>query len=230
MVYLAFNPKSIRYFFRCLIIFYLTSFTFGGVSFALLYFIDSKQTFFQNGLLIGIYPMKMILAGGILGFIIITTAFKNIKNKISKNDTFCELEIQFNIESIKTRAIIDTGNFLKDPISKIPVIIVEKNLLTEILPGEILNNLKEIIEGKMEIPSNYMAKIRLIPFKSIGKDNGLLLGIKADKMIVNYQDKKIKCDNVIIGIYNGELSKTNKYGALIGLDIIEKNCEEQKCL
>lgn len=174
--------------------------------------------------------MKMILAGGILGFIIITTAFKNIKNKISKNDTFCELEIQFNIESIKTRAIIDTGNFLKDPISKIPVIIVEKNLLTEILPGEILNNLKEIIEGKMEIPSNYMAKIRLIPFKSIGKDNGLLLGIKADKMIVNYQDKKIKCDNVIIGIYNGELSKTNKYGALIGLDIIEKNCEEQKCL
>lgn len=228
MVYLAFNPKSIRYFFRCLIIFYLTSFTFGGVSFALLYFIDSKQTFFQNGLLIGIYPMKMILAGGILGFIIITTAFKNIKNKISKNDTFCELEIQFNIESIKTRAIIDTGNFLKDPISKIPVIIVEKNLLTEILPGEILNNLKEIIEGKMEIPSKYMAKIRLIPFKSIGKDNGLLLGIKADKMIVNYQDKKIKCDNVIIGIYNGELSKTNKYGALIGLDIIEKNCEEQK--
>lgn len=228
MVYLAFKPKNIGYFFRCLMIFYLTSFTFGGVTFALLYFIDSEETFFQNGLLIGIYPVKMILAGGILGFIIITTAFKNIKNKISKSDTFCELEIQFDLEIIGVKAIIDTGNFLKDPISKMPVIIVEKNLLLNILPEEILNNLKEIIEGKIEIPNSYMSKIRLIPFKSLGKENGLLLGVKADKITVDYQDKKIKCNDVIIGIYNGELSKTHKYAALIGLDIIEKTYEEQK--
>ena len=43
MIYIAYNPKNMRNFFKELIIFYLTSFTFGGVSFALLYFISPQK-------------------------------------------------------------------------------------------------------------------------------------------------------------------------------------------
>ena len=43
--------------------------------------------------------------------------------------------------------MIDTGNLVKEPITNIPVIIVERSLLYEILPKEILNNLGEILEG-----------------------------------------------------------------------------------
>ena len=43
MVYIAYNPKNIKSFFKELIIFYLTSFTFGGVAFALLYFVSPQN-------------------------------------------------------------------------------------------------------------------------------------------------------------------------------------------
>ncbi len=43
MVYIAFDPKNIKHFLKSISIFYLTSFTFGGVAFAFLYFINPGQ-------------------------------------------------------------------------------------------------------------------------------------------------------------------------------------------
>ncbi len=43
MVYIAFDSKSLKQIFKQLIIFYLTSFTFGGVAFAFLYFISPQH-------------------------------------------------------------------------------------------------------------------------------------------------------------------------------------------
>ena len=51
----------------------------------------------------------------------------------------------------------------------------------------------------------------------------MLVGIKPDDCIINYQGRIIKNDNVVIGIYNKKFNKNNKYNALVGLDIIEKN-------
>lgn len=48
MVYIAFEPKNIKSFFKELIVFYLTSFTFGGVAFALLYFINPQKILMEK--------------------------------------------------------------------------------------------------------------------------------------------------------------------------------------
>ena len=112
IVYISFKPANLKSFFKHVVIFYLTSFTFGGVAFALLYFVRPEDILYQNGVLIGTYPIKMILAGGILGFIIITIAFKNIKSKLSKQDMFCDVNLKLEEKTLSFKAIIDTGNFL----------------------------------------------------------------------------------------------------------------------
>ena len=66
MVYVAFNSKKAKIFFKQLIIFYLTSFTFGGVAFALLYFVSPQNILMEKGVLIGTYPIKIVLVGGIV--------------------------------------------------------------------------------------------------------------------------------------------------------------------
>lgn len=43
MVYIAFGSKNIKSFFKQLIIFYLTSFTFGGVALCFIYFIKPQN-------------------------------------------------------------------------------------------------------------------------------------------------------------------------------------------
>lgn len=215
IVYIAFKPANIRSFLKHIIIFYLTSFTFGGVAFALLYFVRPQDILFQNGVLIGTYPIKMILAGGILGFIIITFAFKNIKGKLTRKDMMCTVII----ENTRITAIVDTGNLLKDPITKMPVLIMEREMLKGIFPEIILENATDIVNGKEIELGEYSSKLRVIPYKSIGKENGLLLGIKAKNIRIVYQDIE-KAHDVIIGIYTGTLSKNNKYSAIVGLELL----------
>ena len=48
MVYIAFDNKNLKQLFKQLIIFYLTSFTFGGVAFAFLYFISPQNILMEK--------------------------------------------------------------------------------------------------------------------------------------------------------------------------------------
>lgn len=221
MVYIAFNSKNLKSFFKQLIIFYLTSFTFGGVAFAFVYFVNPQNILFEKGVLITTYPIKIILVAGIIGFLIITTAFKNIKGKLRKKDMFCNIKIIINSKSVYVKAIIDTGNFLREPITQTPVVVVQKNVLKGVIPSYILENIEDIINGKSVNLYEYISKIRIIPFTSLGKENGVLLGIKADKILVEAEDKYIDINNVIIGIYDGILEKNKRYMALLGLELLE---------
>lgn len=222
IIYIAFKNKTIKDFLISLLIFYLTSFTLGGVTFALLYFIRPGDILFQNGTLVGIYPMKMILIGGMLGFLVIIISFKSIKNKIVKKDMFCKISIKFGRNITNINAIIDTGNFLKEPITKKPVIIVEKEELISTIPVDILDNLQDIIKGEKEADEMYKPRIKLIPFSALGTEKGMILGIRPDDFAIYYQGKIAKNKDVIIGIYDKKLSKNNKYNALVGMEVIEK--------
>lgn len=223
IVYIAFKPINIKSFLKHVIIFYLTSFTFGGVAFALLYFVRPQDILYENGVLIGTYPIKIILIGGILGFIIITMSFKNIKGKFTKKDMFCTIKLFVENKQMQLKAIIDTGNLLKDPLTNNPVIVVEKNKLLNLFPKILINNTTEIIKGEQIDLGKYSSKIRVIPFNSLGKENGMLLGIKLEKIEIEYQDILSNFNNIIVGIYEGVLSKSGKYSALIGLNLIEEN-------
>lgn len=227
IVYIAYNAKNIKLLMKQIVIFYLTSFVFGGCAFALLYFVKPQEILMKNGMYIGTYPLKIALLGGIVGFTITVIAFKVVKYRLSKKDMFCEITIFLGEQSVKVKAMIDTGNMLKDPITRIPVIVVEKDILYNIIPYKILDNLEKIIGGDMpsEIYEDesveYISKFRVIPFTSLGKQNGLLLGIKASKVIVDIDTNEEEIENVIIGIYDKKLSKKDKYNALLGLDILE---------
>ena len=165
MVYVAFNPSKIRGFLKNLMIFYLVSFTFGGVTFALLYFVKPQNISFQNGVLIGVSPIKIIITGGIIGFVIITISFKNIKGRLTKKDMICNLEIIQKDKKVKVKAIIDTGNFLTDPITKMPVVVVEKEKLIDIFPKSVLENTMDFVNGANTEMEEYLSKIRIIPFR-----------------------------------------------------------------
>ena len=225
MIYVAFNPKEFKTLLKVLILYYLTSFVFGGASLSVIYLVNAQRINIQNGMIIGKYTMNTILTGIIIAFIVIVIAFKIIKSKISKNDLFCDIRFKINNKEIKTKAMLDTGNLLKEPITNIPVVVAEHKLLYDVIPNEILDNIENILGGDLEnisdeVKNDYISKLKVIPFTSLGKQNGILLGIKADELIVEEMNSEKKIDKVIIGIYNKELSKKRTYSALIGIDVI----------
>lgn len=56
MIYIAFRPKKIKQLFKQLLIFYLTTFAFGGVTFFLLYVLKPRGIFFKDGVWIRNIP------------------------------------------------------------------------------------------------------------------------------------------------------------------------------
>ncbi len=225
IVFIAYNPQSAKKLCKTLLLFYLTSFVFGGAAFALIYIVRPQDIIMKNGLFLGTYPLKTVMLGAIIAFAVIITAFSVVKSKISKKALFCEIEIKVNGKIVKTKAMIDTGNLLKDPFTNTPVVVVESSLLYECIPKEILYNLEDIIGGDFEkVPNNikeeYMQKLKLIPFSSLGKQNGMLLGIKAEYINVKTDEQENKNTNVIIGIYDKSLTKRGEYGALIGIELL----------
>lgn len=227
MIYLAYKPKNLKTLIKETIIFYLSSFALGGAAFFLLYFIRPQDILIRNGVYIGTYPIKIALLGGIVGFIIINISFKIIKGKLNRKNMFCDIEIYFIDKISKVKAMIDTGNLLKEPITGAPVIVVEKNMLENVIPKNIIDNIDKIIIGdSQEIIENldeeYKSRFKVIPFSSLGKQNGILLGFRSDKIIIEYEENKIEENNVIIAIYNQTLSKYEKYTALIGIDLLEE--------
>lgn len=225
MIYISFVPMNFKEMLKLTVFFYLTSFVFGGAALSVIYMLNSRRITIQNGILIGNYTIRTIFIGVVIACIVTIIAFKFVKAKFSKNDLFCNIIIKINNKQIKTKAMLDTGNFLKDPITNIPVVVVEYTVLYDMVPKEILDNIEDILGGDLEkIPENikneYMLKLKVIPFSSLGKQNGMLLGLKADGLIVDNEEEVKNIDKVIIGIYNKKLSKKGDYSALLGFDTI----------
>ena len=225
MVYVAYNPQNVKKLWKQILIFYLTSFIFGGVSLYLIYVIKPQDVLIQNGMFIGEYVLKVIMLAAIVAFVIIKFSIKIIKTKFSPKDMYCKIKFSLNNKIVETTAMIDTGNLVKEPITNTPVIIVESSLLYDIIPKEILNNLENILCGDLseipkEIEDKYISRLRCIPYTSLGKQNGMLVGIKIDKIEIENEDYKKITDNVIIGIYDKSLTKRGEYRALVGMEIV----------
>ena len=224
IVFIAFNPQSVKKMCKQLVLFYLTTFTFGGVATYLIYVLKPQNIIIKNGMYVGTYVLKVVFIGAILGTIILIISFKFAKNKITKNDMMCKVKIKLNGKEKIFNTMVDTGNMLKEPITGNPVVVVEKMVLYDVMPKEILNNTESILGGDFEkipedIKNEYIPKLKIIPFSSLGKQNGMLIGIKPEKLeVINEQSEEEK-NSAIIGIYNKSLTKRGEYNALIGIEL-----------
>ncbi|WP_243183302.1 sigma-E processing peptidase SpoIIGA [Anaerosolibacter carboniphilus] len=231
IIVVTFMPYHFKHFFKLLGIFYLISFMFGGAAFALFYF-----TVFQGLLSNGVFYIgnvfdtfspKLLIYAGIIAYILIKYCWDYIQVKISREKIYVPICIEIENQKSQVKALIDTGNSLHDPLSKYPVIIVEYEAIKDLLPldiqGMFNNSSKDInldlITGIIQ-SSQWMNRFRMIPFKSLGKDNGMLIGFKPD--CVELQDNNhSKCiKEIIIGIYTRKLSTDGDYHALLHPDLL----------
>lgn len=229
IVKLAYNSKSIYLFIKQLSTFYFMSFIFGGATLGLYYFINnSLDTIFkENHYNLG-FPIKYLIIGVIFGVIVVINIFNYHNEKALKEGFILDITIYLNGKNIKLRGLIDTGNSLTEPLSKLPVFVVEYKEIKDLLPEEIKKAFKGGREDDFIFLENIMRKFSkeikfsLIPFKSVGNSKGVLIGFIPDFIIVSNLDGEKKYSDLIIGIYNGKLSKDNQYNGLLNGEILTR--------
>lgn len=123
-------------------------------------------------------------------------------------------------------ALVDTGNHLKDPLNRQSVIIVEAKALRSLLPKDVERVLPALEEGGSEALerlaqiSAWQTRLRLIPFSSIGKNSGLLLGFRADEVKVGSQ-ALVGDVQPTIALYPHQLDPQGEYSALVPPHLVE---------
>ncbi len=118
-----------------------------------------------------------------------------------------DVEIKYNEKLVKLRALKDTGNFLVDPLTGHSVILIGADA-AKTLTGLDKDQISDPISAVSE---NIFPGLRLLPFRTIGKSNGMLLACKfKDVKIGNEQGSRL------VAFVPNELTGNCRYQALTG--------------
>lgn len=214
MLAIAFYPVSVKKFLNVTAVFYLIAFMSGGAALAAVYFTGG------NWLVVDIVAIGTILMIAELGWGV-------IQKRIWRELFHVPIEIQFDDKSIAVEALVDTGNRLRDPLTGTPVVILESSAMMQIIPDD-LKDITDLLDsgdfaGLSERlrHSSWSSKFRIIPYASIGKERGLLIGFRPTMVRIWEDGKSVEVENVIVGIHNRQLCPEGSYKALLHPDLFQ---------
>ena len=227
IIWTSFKVLNFIHLLKILAVFYLSSFLFAGAALAFSGF-SSQVGFAAGGRIIyaGDYKWSILMFSAIFIFILVKVLKNVYLLKIPGNKIIKSLKITAGEKQICLDALIDTGNSLTDPFTNYPVIIVEYSAIEEFIPQKLKemmqNDLNEDIIKTCETfaQTEWANRLRLIPFNSIGRKDGFLIGFRPDKVSISKNKKEVDTSKVIIAIYTDKLSQNNNYNALVGPQLI----------
>lgn len=177
----TFGIKKPTQFFKILIYFYSVNFLFSGIMMAVWCWFKPNGMQINNGVVyFNISPVILIIST-IISYIIIE-AINKIVNKRRLDHKIINLKIKFRTNQISITAKIDTGNFLKEPFSGLPVIVARETSVKPLLPVNTYEQIKDYSADKFTDILNL--KIRMIPFKTISEES-VLPAFKPDCIKIN---------------------------------------------
>lgn len=132
-------------------------------------------------------------AGGC--FFLICFLWETVKAAGTENGHLYSVVIFYKGRSEKLTAFMDTGNRLKEPFSHKPVSVVSAD------------SCKELFQT--------VTSVMYIPYRSVGKREGVLPAVKADRMEIEQQGRTVTVESPFIAISRETLSPDGAYQMLL---------------
>ena len=140
-----------------------------------------------------------------------------------------KVRIENRGKQVKGTGLLDTGNMLFDPLSGEPVVIAEFSLVRKLFTpkqqlmlatymkmNRVMQEGPQLTEESEETPM----MIRMIPFHSVGEEEGLLVAVRLDSIVIGEQSGLKRRENVLIGLYPGKLSANGTYQVILHNSLI----------
>jgi len=225
-VMVGFYPNGVKHFLRLMLAAYGITFLVGGLGMALFYltnlpyaihYIAADLDGFRRAV-----SWQLVLTGAVVSYFMIKLIMRLVEHQAIKRQMLTNVMVTMNEKYIYFNALVDTGHSLKDPLSQSPVIVAEFEQIQAFLPDNLRglfsekleSNLATILEGP---DTPFYKRLRMIPFTSIGKQSGMLIGFRPDKVMVGTETSR---QDVVIGIYNDRLTPDGRYQGLVSPEIL----------
>lgn len=214
MVLISFGFTSASVYIKSVFLLFVVSFTMSGII-NYLYYSTVIGKYVRN-VLSGnsnkvVNARKFILVS-VLAYILLSAIVRIIFSVRKDMELYYDVKITFRGKSVVVRGLYDTGNGLTEPVNGKMVHIAEYKIL------------KPLLEGDEKAKEN----IYVIPFHSIGEEDGIMYGIRMDEMVVLVDDEPKFLYNPIIGIYTGNVSKRGNYSVILNRETFD-GINDNKC-
>jgi len=231
MILVAYYPLKIKVFLYSVAYLYMISFAMGGAVIAAAYLADNSSGYvrvFSPGDSLGnSLHYGWLLMGILVALIIGWGGLVYLRRNRLQQELINSLTIALPGRTLQLKALLDTGNQLSEPLTNRPVVVVEAGALQQALPKSIWNALQheelEMVELAAGLEPEWASRLRLIPYSSVGKNNGMMAGIRPDWVEVTGRVGSIRSSNVILGLVYRTLSREGRYQALLPPAIFEEN-------
>ncbi|MCI8424011.1 MAG: sigma-E processing peptidase SpoIIGA [Lawsonibacter sp.] len=160
--------------------------------------------------------VKMVLLSAAVWYAILTLALRRVGRHSALRGELLPARLRLGKRSVELTALVDTGNTLTDPVSGAPVMVAEGACLLELFPRECRPSLSDLRDptGAMERLSAgvWRRRFRLLPYRAVGVDRGLLLALRVDGLRLDGQER----GPLLVALSPTPVSDGGGYRALVG--------------
>lgn len=239
MLWIAFGFVSLQNYIRNLGAFYIVNFVAAGGILGIHYLLQSSGELWNGIWYTATGGMGFSLELGTLFTLVVFTLvllwFRMVvagrRRQENLSSYYAEVLIELGQIKIACTGLIDTGNQLRDPLSRLPVMVTEMSLWQPYMPqsfgqtaqngGLSADNL--ILQWTEDEAFPWRDRLRLIPYRGVNRGSQFMLALKPDKVTVTMENKSYVTTRVLVGLDGGTLSSEGSYRAIIHPALMEEH-------
>lgn len=213
VILVVYLPRSRKSFGKLILFFYMTSFALGGITIGCVYLLGAPGMTNNSFIYLEGITYANITVGCALAYWMLDMIIKNIKERMIGATHTYSVEIYINDKSVIVNGVVDSGNYLTEPISGYPVFIMSKNLSMQ------------FFDKGINVNDEMGARVRMIPFQGIGGKRGMLTGVRPDMVILRDGTIKWEIQNLYLAINDcGFFREThgNEYSILLHRNVLDR--------
>lgn len=224
MILIVFGYKRWRLFLKSLFTFYLATFLMGGTLIGVHYLIQYDPELNTNVLLSNVRgfgdPISWLFV--FIGFPVAWKFSKgNIENMEMTKIQFSQIvRVMFMIHNVRfsCKGMVDSGNQLYDPLSKMPVMFVSVKNQWDSLPEPIkilAGESEAVINGEKEIPVEWQQRLRVVPYSVVGQEHQLIPAVKPDSIHIKTDDREYLWERGLVSFTVQQLSADEAFQCIV---------------
>jgi stage II sporulation protein GA (sporulation sigma-E factor processing peptidase) len=133
---------------------------------------------------------------------------------------YLPLEVELLGRTVRVTALLDTGNHLVDPLTREPVVILGAELAGRLLPEEgvaaVTAAAANPVDGVTMLSETPLAsRVRLVPYSTLGRENGLLVAFRADAVRLFDGAEGLAGPTALVAFHGQPLDPSGLYQALV---------------
>lgn len=207
VVFAVFGRRSAGIYGKLVLLFYFISFAMGGITIGLMYFFEVTGVSSNGAVYMGSIGYLLVTMTAAAAYLMLAIIAGWTKGKLKESRRTNRVTVAVCGRRTELLGLLDTANFLSDPVTGKPVFLLSETSLQLLFSAEtaaLLLAKREPAELMDALGQSELAgRLRLIPYRAVGTESGMLLGIRPDYIEIMKEGENKMREDVILGVYHG---------------------------